>query len=838
MHPALFLRARVGVLLLSFAVLAACSGDATEESLASVTSVSDTGVGSTVAVETTATSLAVPNEPTFSYTIDPSLDRGGGVEVVSGGGVTSRFMEGRIVVVVDDPAVLADILGRYSATVIRQYSASDYGLHGPIVAVVAVDPAAADLDTLPGSMTLLGSEGQAVFGSEGGARLAAIAAAERASGHRVGLDWLASPTSIPHSTREAPPEAAPRIPGWNRDAYQLDYYRRDSVQGIGVAEAWSLMYYAGVLDNRVPIAFIDWGFSPDDDFRDPIAISLDPDWPIGEGDETGFFHGHSTSGIAVAIPDNGYGVAGVAGVVAQPILIQNGGWEYSRHIEAMLTAYDLGARIISMSFISPVLPEMAPLADALDEVTASLAASGVLLFASSGNGGGNVDEILAETDALIGTRPCQAPGVICVGGLGVDSIGRHEDSTHGNPGGSVDIYAPYCVFDVIRPGEDRVSPECGTSLSTPFAAGVAALVWAANPDLTADQVWLLMTLTAHAGRWPRVNALDAVAGALGPFVAVGFLEPGDGAVVGLNRAVSFAAEVIIPTNPDVGTGEVGVVFSSNRDGVIDNTSWTVPMSASDAVTVQRVSTSTASLSEGTHRITVTVEYEGETATASIDVRVENSPPSDLQISRPADGSEFCEGLPVQLRGDAFDINEQIGLPESAFRWRSSIDGFLGIGRNFRATGLSAGDHTIALRVTDAGGLRTITSISVEVLPGSDAACQDLAPSVVIVEPGDGDSFYVDDPTEEIGVDEHGSYVVVHIRVVVSDDHDSPGELTVDIYVRPGQPDTWVGSGTEFDVRLYLADGDCSQKKIISVIVFDSAGNESEDAIEVFVNRFC
>lgn len=786
--------------------------------------------------------MAVPDDPTFSFSIDASLDPGGGLEAVSGGGITSRFAGGRIVVVFDDAAVLAGILERYAGTVVREYSTGDYGLPGPTVAVVSVDPATADLDSLAGSMTVLHSDGEASFGSEDGARVAAIAAAERAAGRSVALDWLAAPTSIPQSTAEAAPEAAPRLWGWNRDAYQLHYYRHDSVQGVGIAEAWSLMHYAGVLDNRVPIAFIDWGFAPDEDFRDPITVSLDPGWPIGRGDDDDFFHGHSTSGIAVAIPDNRYGIAGVAGVVAQPILIQNGGWEYSQHIEAMLTAYDLGARIISMSFISPVSPEMAPLADAMDEVTASLAASGVLMFASSGNGGGNVDEILAATDTLIGTRPCQAPGVICVGGLAIDSIDRHEDSTHGNPGGSVDIYAPYCVFDVIRPGEDRVSHECGTSLSTPFVAGVAALIWGANPDLTADQVWLLMTATAYSGRWPRLNAMDAVAGALGPFVAVGFLEPGDGTDLDLDRAVTLAAEVIIPSGPDGGSGEVAVVFSSNIDGVIDETSWTVPMSTSDEVTVQRVSTSTTSLSEGTHIITVAVEYEGTAATDSIEVTVGNSKPSDLRISRPADGSEFCAGSPVVMRGDAFDINEQLGLPESAFRWRSSIDGLLGTGRNITAWGLSVGDHSIALRVTDAGGLMTIKRISIRVLAASNPACIDLPAAVEIVEPANYDHFYVDgddpDPAVETGRDEYGAYVVVHIRVVVIDDHDSPGELTVDIYVRPNPPDSWVGRGTEFDVRLYLDDGVCSETKEISVIVFDSGHNRSEDLIEVYVSRFC
>lgn len=824
---------RIYALLLVVALVAgACSGDpiTAEGSSSMATTTTTTGAASSTTVSETVAPGA-----SFSYSVDPGLGSGEGVEVAAQGAARSRFVARRIVLVFDDAAELDDILARYRGTVVRRFSTADYGLPGPSIAVIGVDPATADLNGLAASMTALGSTGEVVFGSTDGARLTAIAASERAAGRRVALDWLGATAEIPLSTQE---DDGLGTSGWSPDAYELTYYRRESVQGIGVAEAWTLMFYAGVLENRVPIAILDFDFSPNEDFRDWTGHTMSPSSPFGEPPEDGWYHGHLTASTAVAVPDNGFGVAGVAGIVAEPILIQEAGHELSMHIEAMLQAYSMGARIISMSYVGVILADMLPMADAFDEVTADLAGAGVLMFSSAGNGGGNLDDIVAEHDWIYGTRPCQAPGVICVGGLDEDSAERHPDSTHGNIGGSVNIYAPYCVHGIPPPGTGSIHWLCGTSFSAPFAAGVAALIWASDPSLSAAEVWDLMESTMLGDRWPRVNAFDAVASALGPFSTVDFLEPRRGSEQDLNRTVTLAAAVIIPTDPAVTSVEVRVRFSSDRDGIIDDTWWTVPMALGDPVTLQRVSTSVTDLTEGTHTITVTSTYEGIDVTDTMRLIVVNSPPSDLQISRPADGSEFCEGLPVQLRGDAFDINEQLGLPESAFRWRSSIDDFLGIGRNFRATGLSAGDHTIALRVTDAGGLRTIASISVEVLPGSDAACQDLAPSVMIVEPEDGDSFYVDDPTEEIGVDEHGSYVVVHIRVVVSDDHDSPGELTVDVYVRPDQPDSWVGSGTEFDVRIYLADGDCSQKKIISVTVFDSAGNESEDAIEVFVNRFC
>jgi hypothetical protein len=300
--------------------------------------------------------------------------------------------------------------------------------------------------------------------------------------------------------------------------------------------------------------------------------------------------------------------------------------------------------------------------------------------------------------------------------------------------------------------------------------------------------------------------------------------------------------VTIPTDPAVNSAEVRVRFSSDLDGLLDDHTWTVPMQHDGAASRQRVSTVATSLSEGTHTITVTAAYEGANSTDTRRITVGNSPPSSLRILWPANGDRFCVGVPVQLRGDAFDINEQIGLPESAFRWRSDLDGLVGTGRNATATGLSVGTHRIILRVVDSGGLVTTASVTIDVQSASDPDCSDLPPRVVVLEPLDGAVFWVDstDPAVETGSDEHGDYVVVTIRVSVSDDHDEPDDMAGDInvYVRPERPDTWVGSGTVVEARLHLGAGVCSQAKQISVVVYDSAGNEAGDTIEVFVNRFC
>ncbi|MCB2222706.1 MAG: S8/S53 family peptidase [Actinobacteria bacterium] len=815
---------RWAVVALAASMTAACGGSA----------LSVDGTSST----TTATTAAIlPVEPTFSYRVDATVaDPSGAVEVVANDTGSSRFTPGRIVLVFADPADLDAVLDRYDGTVVHSFSTGDYGVPGPTYAVIEVDLSTVDPDEMPGAMTALGIEGSSAFGSEDGARLAAIVAVERAAGRQVSLEWRTETTEIPFSTQEASTTGGRR--GWSPNAYELSYYQRDSVQGFGVAEAWSLMYYAGVLGNRVPIAVIDRGFEVDDDFADPVTYAMDPSYlEFGESDDG--YHGYETSSIAMAIPDNGYGIAGVAGVVAEPILIQRGASTDTDAIEALLQARALGAEIVSMSFITAVIDEWAYVADLWDPVTSALADDGVLMFASSGNGGGNLDEAVAEREGLIGTRPCQAPGVICVGGLAEDSIDRDEHSVYGEPGGSVPIFGPYCVHTIPPQGGGTVFWTCGTSLSAPFVAGVAALVWASNPDLTADQVWAIMEATAHPGRWPRVNAYGAVADALPPAAFVSFAEPAPDSGHELANAITLAAVVAIPTDLNTSSAEVTIRFASDLDGPIDETTWTVVMEHDEAVSTQRVSTVTADLSEGDHVLTVTATY-GDAEVSDIRIiHVGNSPPTDLVITQPDDGDLVCEGSTVLLRGDAFDINEQLGLSNSAFRWSSSIDGPLGRGRNRSEDGLSVGEHVITMRVVDAGGLESSETVGITVWSATYPACRDAPPDARINRPLDEASFYVDYEGDdyETGVDEDGAYVVVTLRVRVSDDRDEPEDLQIDFYVTPDEPDAWVGSGRTIETRLHLPDGETSQAKTIRVVVYDSGGNVAEDEIRVFVSRF-
>jgi subtilisin family serine protease len=200
-------------------------------------------------------------------------------------------------------------------------------------------------------------------------------------------------------------------------------------------------------------------------------------------------HGHGThvAGIVAAAANNGIGVAGMAfGARIMPIkaLDDAGNGRYSDVANAVVVAADAGARVINLS-----LGGRAP-SQLLTEAVQYAMSKGALVLAAAGNSG---------SSGLL--YPAAIPGVVAVG------------STDHNDGRS--YFSNYGAgLGVVAPGENVVStipcpppsqdPTCsggygtktGTSMSTPLAAGVAALVWSLQPQLRAEDVKAILEGTA------------------------------------------------------------------------------------------------------------------------------------------------------------------------------------------------------------------------------------------------------------------------------------------------------------------------------------------------------
>ncbi|KQV61294.1 MULTISPECIES: S8 family serine peptidase [unclassified Duganella] len=216
-------------------------------------------------------------------------------------------------------------------------------------------------------------------------------------------------------------------------------------------------------------------------------------------------HGTKVAGSAAAVTNNALGVAGVAGKAKiMPIRIaflsSGSCYAYFSTMASGLTwAADHGARIANISYAS------VPASSAVQSAANYLRSKGGLLFVSAGNY--NRDEGFTPTTAMI---PVSA------------TASNDTRASFSSYGAFVALSAPGSgIYTTVKGG--GYGGVNGTSFSSPIAAAVGALVMAANPSLTADQVQDILFNTAvdlgTAGRdiyfgYGRVNAAGAVAAAM------------------------------------------------------------------------------------------------------------------------------------------------------------------------------------------------------------------------------------------------------------------------------------------------------------------------------------
>ena len=280
---------------------------------------------------------------------------------------------------------------------------------------------------------------------------------------------------------------------------QGDYNYPVSVAGtedadMDVSEAWD--YSTG---NGVLIGIIDSGVDLDHPDLEPNLFSsgwdaAENDYVANDDDPYGLGgHGTSTAGIAAAVGNNGIGVTGNAyNAQILPIRIFND-FGYSASTSSIASAIDTawmwGADILSNSwggyFTSSTLSYAFSRAK-----TQGRDGKGCVIIASSGN---------SEFDYKV-AFPARLSSVISVGASNMFDEKKNPGSSDGqfwwggDYGPDLDIVAPTICYTTDITGNDGYDPGDyfnkfnGTSASAPNAAGVAALVLSANPELTSDEV--------------------------------------------------------------------------------------------------------------------------------------------------------------------------------------------------------------------------------------------------------------------------------------------------------------------------------------------------------------
>ncbi|MDZ7801985.1 MAG: S8/S53 family peptidase [Trueperaceae bacterium] len=585
-------------------------------------------------------------------------------------GIQADFVADELVLMSDDPDELDDFLARRNGELLRSLGPADGGVPGgPTLHLVRVDPQAAGLraQALVDDLAAIDPEPRAdlAFASQAGLDLVAVAAAERASGVQVGVNWVGEG----HTFTDALSEEAPTMSGSDgryTSGNAFDWSYMGAFAGsldIGAPEAWWALEAWGLLDQRVKIAVLDGGFFPNDDFPQgwesaSVVPGLQATFTQNAGscggDNPCPFHGTNVALTAAGVPDNGFGTAGSAGPIADLVMIHTTPDFFMGNL-ALAEALARGADIVNMSFGARVPAPVAWSVEPFNASTAAASASGALVFAAAGNDAQDVDAescfIFCWEEAW--HTPCENVGVTCVGGIRMASQWRHVGSNWGDE--QVDIYAPFVVFtpdDPQNPESGVMGVTGGTSVASPFAAGVAALIWAAEPSLDAGQVLSVLVSTAHPSNDPAVNryvnAIGAVKSRLGntpPKVVI--LQPGPEVTYGF--PATFEATAI-----DLEDGEDCCVvrWTSDVDGFLGTGSGALN-----------------ALSAGVHQVTASAtDSDGVTGTDTVTVTALNDPPL-AEIVFPTEGETLASNKTWVFNAQASDVN-QLGVPCEAFAWES------------------------------------------------------------------------------------------------------------------------------------------------------------------------
>jgi len=296
-----------------------------------------------------------------------------------------------------------------------------------------------------------------------------------------------------------PPATTPADP--NDPLYPQQY----SLPMMLVPSAWRTTDGADatvyVLDTGADFGHEDLVVRPGPDFADGRSA---PDDVQG--------HGTHVAGIVGATRDNGKGVAGVARakLVAVRVLGDGGSGSMSGVAQGMRWAADQPGthKIVSMSLGAAGDSQI--MADAVEY----LHARNTLVIAAAGN---------ASTDQPYAPAKYADLGVIAVG-----SDSRIAGFSNFGQNGNISAPGVNVLSTVMKVGTGIHDPSgyttlSGTSMATPNVAGVAALVWSANPDFTAQDVRSAILGSAspapgdsyHYGAG-IVNAFGAVNGKPGP----------------------------------------------------------------------------------------------------------------------------------------------------------------------------------------------------------------------------------------------------------------------------------------------------------------------------------
>lgn len=465
---------------------------------------------------------------------------------------------------------------------------------------------------------------------------------------------------------------------------------------IGTPAAWEISQGAGVT-----IAILDTGI---DHNHPDLTSNIVPGWNFYDNNsDTHDVHGHGTvvSGIAAAASNNGIGVSSVAGFSkVMPIRITDAsgaGWG-SKIVSALTWIADSGIRVanISLTFAGSTMVQTA---------AQYMKDKGGLVTVAAGNNG--LESTITPTTSII-----------------VVTATVNDDSklSYATYGDFVSLSAPGAGLLTTWLGGFYDS-SAGTSIASPVAAGVIALMMSANPKLSSTEIENLLFSTAvdlgDPGRdiyfgYGRVDAAAAVQAAK---TAIPSLDTEAPHVTIINPLEGATLSGLIPVDIDA-TDNIGV---TRAELWINNTNVAIDTSQPFSFSWD----STGVVNGATSLEVRVFDAAGNIATSSIAVNVSNPTTSTPNVDTQAPVVQIVNPVAGNVSGsvtitvNASDNNGAAGITQFIY-----IDGMqvatgtgstLSYSWNTRSKKVKAGLHTIQAIAKDVAGNLSSTSVTINVV---------------------------------------------------------------------------------------------------------------------------
>jgi subtilisin family serine protease len=314
-------------------------------------------------------------------------------------------------------------------------------------------------------------------------------------------------------------------------------------------------------------------------------------------------HGTHVAGTIAAVANNGQGVAGVnwtSSIMALKFLDADGSGYLSDAIRAvnyatmMRTQYGVNVRVMNNSWGG------GEYSSALESAIRASGNADILFVAAAGNDATNND-----------TSPQYPANYSPANVISVAAVDQtdHLASFSCYGASTVDIAAPGVSIYSTVPG-NRYAIYSGTSMATPFVAGVAALAWAVDPTATVAEV--RSAILSGADRVSALSGKVASGGVLNAHTTLTLLGsqtqsgPAITSLVATPNSVTVGTAVAISargiSDDSATVTSVSFYLDANNNGQYDSSDQSLGSTSSIAGGQAGITIGSSALGVGTHRI--------------------------------------------------------------------------------------------------------------------------------------------------------------------------------------------------------------------------------------------